>query len=382
MCLLSLPAPETPGNQILVLNFLRVLLPIAGEMRLITGNYPERDLPDSRIRLISVRDDPPSEHLKRRLSRRAAKYVAAQLKMSYHLARIASAVDVVIFFIGGSGLLLPMLTAKLRGKKTILVTAASGAAVSRKIYERSLGGVGGLFVGAIVSALERMNYRLCDKIVVYSPVLIQEFGLERHGHKICIAHRHFVDLDRFRVQKRLNERDNLVGYVGRLSQEKGILNLLEAVPKVAETRDGTAFLIAGNGQLRAKVEKCAAQLGNKVRFVGWIPHDELPQHLNNLRLLVLPSYTEGLPNIMLEAMACGTPVLATPVGAVPDIIKDGETGFIMEDNSAECIADNIARALGHPRLQEIADKARALVEKEFNFEKAVERYRRIVSGDC
>jgi glycosyltransferase involved in cell wall biosynthesis len=83
---------------------------------------------------------------------------------------------------------------------------------------------------------------------------------------------------------------------------------------------------------------------------------------------------------MLEAMACGTPVLATPVGAIPDVIKDGETGFIMEDNSPECIARNIIRALNHPNLEQIAQNARALVEKEFTFEKAVERYREILDS--
>jgi glycosyltransferase involved in cell wall biosynthesis len=111
---------------------------------------------------------------------------------------------------------------------------------------------------------------------------------------------------------------------------------------------------------------------------GWISHDDLPGYLNQLRLLVLPSYTEGLPNIMLEAMACGTPVLATPVGAIPDVIRDGKTGFIMENNSPECIAENVARALASPDLEEIAEAGRRFVEENFTFEKVVGKWKRLL----
>jgi len=97
-----------------------------------------------------------------------------------------------------------------------------------------------------------------------------------------------------------------------------------------------------------------------------------------MKLLVVPSYVEGLPNIVLESMACGTPVLATPVGGIPDVIRDRETGFIMEDNSPECIAKNVERALNHPALEQITINARALIEKEYSYEASVERYRNML----
>ena len=114
---------------------------------------------------------------------------------------------------------------------------------------------------------------------------------------------------------------------------------------------------------------------NKVKLTGWISHDELPNYFNEMRLLVLPSYTEGLPGIVLEAMACGTPVLVTPVGGVPDLIRDGGTGFIMEDNSPESIAKNVIRALKHPGLDEISHSARKLIEQEYTYEVMVEKCR-------
>jgi len=71
-------------------------------------------------------------------------------------------------------------------------------------------------------------------------------------------------------------------------------------------------------------------------------------------------------------------VLATPVGAIPDVIRDEKTGFIMEDNSPECIAENVVRALEHPDLEEIAEVGRRFVGEEFTFERAVERWREVL----
>jgi len=302
---------------------------------------------------------------------RAAGFIFAQLKVSYRLLKLSKNVDLWIFFGGWS--LLPMLVAKLLRQVVIFASTGSIARSARASHDT---------FATVVTFLEKGNYILSDRVILYSGNLIQEENLARYRSKISIAHRHFLDFNNFKIQRQLSARDNIVGYIGRLSQEKGILNFAQSIPMALDRINNIRFLIGGEGQMYSKVEECLTRetLNSKVHLVGWIPHDELPKCLNDLKLLVLPSYTEGLPNIMLEAMACGTPVLATPVGAIPDVISDGETGFIMEDNSPECIASNVMRALNYPSLEEIAKNAHALVEKEFTYEAAVEKYRNILSS--
>jgi len=116
-------------------------------------------------------------------------------------------------------------------------------------------------------------------------------------------------------------------------------------------------------------------LSGHVQLRGWIPDDEYRDCLNDLKLLVLPSVSEGLPGVVQQAMPCGTVVLATPVGGVPDLIKDGETGFILENNTPECIASSVIRALAHPNLGEIAGNARRLIKQQYGRDAMVEKRR-------
>ena len=142
------------------------------------------------------------------------------------------------------------------------------------------------------------------------------------------------------------------------------------------------FLFAGDGPLLQQVETELADLvtTGRARVLGWIPHDELPEYLNEMKLLVMPSHYEGLPATVLEAMACGTPVLATGVGAIPDIVKEGETGFIIGDFSPQRIAEDIIRALGHPDLARISRNGTALIDREYRCEVLQERYRELLAA--
>lgn len=280
-------------------------------------------------------------------------------------------VDAYLFFIGGDTLLLPITFAKLLNKKVILLLAGSTIKTHQMNQDK-------LAVG--LKILRSPCLSLADKIIVYAPILIPDYQLEKYRHKILIAYEHFLDFNAFTVTTPLSDRPSFIGYIGRLSGEKGVQNFAQALPAILSDWQNLRVLIVGDGLLKEAIEASLQEeaLTSRVDLSGWISHDDLPKYLNQLRLLVLPSYTEGLPNIMLEAMACGTPVLATPVGAIPDVIKDGETGFIMENNSPECIAENVVRALSSPELEQTAENGRRFVEENFTFEKVVRNWKRIL----
>jgi len=348
-------------------NLIDVLYSLSNELHLVTGGAGYTFFRQNRkIHTYEVEHSPAANTFIRTWN-----YAYTQLKVAYKLVQLLKNVDLWIFFIGGEGLILPLLTAKLLRKGVVVVSAGSGLKVAQAKGDP---------LAKVLTLLQSIAYRLSHRIIMYSEKLIEEHGLQKYRRKILIAPRHFLDLNTFKLKRQLKERNGRVGYIGALSKVKGVLNFLEAIPRVLEEKNEIEFLIGGSGQLQKEIEVYLENRGlkHKVKLIGWIPHDELPSYLNDLKLLILPSYTEGLPNIVLEAMACGTPVLATAVGAIPDVIKDGETGFIMEDNSPECIAKNIVRALNHHNLGRITKNAHVLVETEFTYEKAVERYRKIL----
>lgn len=299
-------------------------------------------------------------------------YLITQLRISYLLLKASNKkeIDSWIFFMGETSVLPVMMLKLLKRHITLPLTGSLHSDVRLRRY----------LLATPLILFNNICFAISDKIILYSSNLIKEWHLEKYINKISIAHRHFIDFDQFKVKKKYAERDNLVGYIGRLSEEKGVLNFVKAIPEISGERSKIKFLVGGDGRLRDEIEKYLGdeKLDDKIKLVGWIPHDKLSDYLNDLKLVVLPSYTEGLPNIMLEAMACNTPVLATPVGAIPDIITDSETGFIMEDNSPACVAENVMRALKHPDLEMIIENARALVEREYTYEAAVKRYRKIL----
>ena len=299
---------------------------------------------------------------------RVINYFFLNLKISWIILKTKD-VDSYLFF-NEMGLLLPMIIAKLRRKQTIWLLPSS---LTKMIEHHRY------FLNFISITLQSLSCHVVDKIVLYSARLITEWNLKMFHYKILISHNHYINIDTFNVTTSFSDRPYLIGYIGRLSAEKGVQNFVCALPTILKDRKDLRVLIGGDGHLKKSIRSALQEekLLDRVDLPGWVSNEEYPKYLNQLRLLVLSSYTEGLPYTILEAMACGTPVLATPVGAIPDVIVDGKTGFIMGDNSPECIAENVSRALSSPDLEMIAENGRLFVEENFTFEKTVENWKRI-----
>lgn len=358
--------PISNAGNIPLSNLIDVLYPLSSNLHVITGNDGYTFLKnDKRIHIHGVTHD-----LGKSTFSRIMKYVSTQIKISCKLLKIRD-IDTWIFFIGGDTLLLPMLAAKLMRKNVILSSVSS--TLQHANIENSK-------FSNIIEILEHINRSISNCIILHSSNLVNEWNLERYKTKICIAHEYFLDFRIFKIKKKFSDRKNLIGYAGRLSEEKGVLNFIRAIKEIIEERDDIEFLIIGDGQLRNKIKKYLDEnnLNRVVKLVGWVDHNELPNYLNELKLLIIPSYTESGPIIALEAMACGVPIVSTRVGHILNMVKNGETGFIMKNNSPICITRNVVKALECPNLYMVADNARKFVEKEFTYEIAIEKYRKIL----
>jgi len=156
------------------------------------------------------------------------------------------------------------------------------------------------------------------------------------------------------------ERRDLV-FAGRLTRQKALATAIDAVARVPEAR----LVVVGDGPERAGLEERARRLGlnGRVRFLGSLPRAAVLDELARARAAILSSDWENFPHAAVEALAVGTPVVATAVGGVPEVVRDGVNGLLVPPGSPDALAEAIARLLGSPELEaRLASAARPSVE--------------------
>jgi glycosyltransferase involved in cell wall biosynthesis len=259
------------------------------------------------------------------------------------------------------------------------------------------GGPAGRLGAAVLRALERACLRRARRIHVLSAFSAAQLR-ELHGvggdRVVCIPGG--VDLERFRPADQAAARAALalapgaplIFTVRNLEARMGLEALLQAMARSAHEVPGARLVIGGDGSRRASLERLAAELGlrDRVSFLGFVDDAALPRYYQAADLFALPTAAlEGFGLVTVEALACGTPVLATPVGATPEILGPLDPRLLTRDASVEAIADGLRDFAA--RLTKDAEgvdglrrACRRLAEERYGWTRTVDDLERLIGS--
>jgi peptidoglycan/xylan/chitin deacetylase (PgdA/CDA1 family) len=163
--------------------------------------------------------------------------------------------------------------------------------------------------------------------------------------------------------------------VACLREEKRIDVLIAAAPRILERHPDAEFVIAGDGRCRAELEALARSMNVFERFQFLGHRDDVPRVLADADIFVLPSESEASPNVIIEAMAAGLPVVASRVGGIPELVGDGVTGRLVPAADRQALADAVLDLLDHPeRAEAFGRAARHRIEETYSFDRMVEQF--------
>lgn len=183
-------------------------------------------------------------------------------------------------------------------------------------------------------------------------------------------------------------REPLVLAVGRLVEKKGFDDLITACGTLRDRGIGFRCEIVGGGDLHETLERQIdrLELGARVQLTGSLPLDQVAERMRRAAVLAAPCITastgdrDGLPTVLLEAMATGTPCVATDVTGIPEVIRDGETGILLPERQPSLLADALATVLAAPSLgRKFALAARQLIEQSFDVQRNAQQLRQVFS---
>jgi glycosyltransferase involved in cell wall biosynthesis len=240
----------------------------------------------------------------------------------------------------------------------------------------------------VYEALDRAHLRWMDRVVAVSEA--QAAKVRRCGvrtERVQVIH-NAIDVERFSTPDQAYDSKlrrlfrsppaRIVGAAGRLSPEKGFELIASAAAIVRQRDSSVGFVVFGDGPCRERIARRIAASGLENAFVLAGFRADLDHFLPFFDVFVLPSYTEGLPNVVLESFAAGVPVVATAVGGTPEIVEDGGSGYLVPAGDAKALAERILTALtDEDRLRDMGLHGRQCVVDRFTFTAQARRYREL-----
>ena len=232
----------------------------------------------------------------------------------------------------------------------------------------------GMLMKFYIQTLGKINLKFVSKIIVLTPnaaEYISQLGIDKE--KICIIPNgvncnNFLNMPSpYRFKKNYKIDGEMILFVGGLSPRKGVQYLIKAMPKILREIPDTTLVIVGiDWGFQSYLEVLSNELGvvNKVLFTGPVSNERLLEAYSACDVFVLPSEREGLPTVILEAMASGKPVVATNEGGNPYVIDDGVTGFLIDYGDDTKLADSIIKLLLDENLaRKMGNDGRSVVKK-------------------
>ena len=184
-----------------------------------------------------------------------------------------------------------------------------------------------------------------------------------------VVHHNTADPDRFSP----GTKENIILFAGRWTEKKGIDTLIRALARLGPRLEGWRVRLLGDGDLKAELLPLLAEAGVEVELPGWIPADEMPRHFAEAAIACVPSQraasgdAEGLPLVCIEAMLSGCALAATRHAGIPECVKDGETGYLVDEGDHEALADRLGRMIDDPeKTRAMGEAGRAFALSDFN----------------
>jgi len=299
--------------------------------------------------------------------------IVQELRRTRLILKFVTKGDIVLFL----GIYQPLTLVTVRMRRGYAIHFCGGFDINPSVTANRFLDKAYLFIRWTIQV---MLLKLSCRLIFETSSVSSYFNLSGFRGKSVHDGHLFVDVKKFSPKIPLELREYDIGYIGVLSPEKGSNKFIESLPLILKKRPISAVVI-GDGILRKQIEDYISshELQNAVQLKGWVNYSDMPAQLNKIKMLVVPSFSEGLPNIILEAMASGTPVLATPVGGIPDVIKNGETGFLIKSNDQRHIAYKILELLDKPELlKKVSINAHSYIMKNFSYERALKNWRKIL----
>lgn len=205
----------------------------------------------------------------------------------------------------------------------------------------------------LITPLLRMIWRGAEFRTVCSEGLA-ELGREADSTVEWVVIPNGVETDRFKpIERAANPKVKLL-FIGRLIPRKGFQRVVEALPKVRErTKVPFEVEVVGTGAAREALDEVAEKLGvsELISYVGTVPYDQLEKSYQYADVFVLTSLSEGMPSVILEAMGCGLPIVASDVGGNNELVEEGVNGYLIDGDDIDGLADKLAGLINDASLR-------------------------------